>query len=1244
MKKLAYIFLVPFLLLSCMKELDGGQELGRLDFRVSLESFKHTSTKAGEPVELKGGDVKMYLIPEVREWSAPVTKGSIVEDASSVEGFFLFGYRYDDNHEWTGIEEERNLFDAEYVSRRNGSFVMDHPKLWASSDSPKKQRFFAFVASQEGDLSGSSSLGSEESGHHLNYVDADSNNGSGIPSIYYQVACSEEVSSQEDILYALSPELKYTQGGNGVVDLAFSHALTAVKFSVEDFGVPAVIKRVSISNVYRDGVFEFDGAGFLWDTSSSSGSSSYTFSASLADDSDGVSVGRTGESELTGGEATFLMIPQECYSGSEVNIEFEHDGKMYSLYASLEGQVWEMGKEIEYKLSLTDGTYHLDVSSPEAFTQKGVAETIPELFNVKAYIQYAGGVKEALPWSVYGFSEDGGTTWTDVRPTWLTALTESGSGDYDSGDAVSGSVVADRDSYEALVRIQIDEHTSTYVDVLVEKQGDEPLTFTIVTGGDIVWKCSVESYSSTIKYKKNTDDWVEIESTLTGVSIPVEAGDVLKFKGVSWNNSDANPTSQYSFFSSSSGCSFNASGSVMSLIPSGRLLYTTLACLFKNCVGLLTAPELPATSLWRYCYFGMFDGCTGLISSPVLPATTLEKNCYQQMFQRCTGLTSAPELPATTLAESCYYYMFAGCTSLTSAPELPATMLAQTCYFSMFSGCTGLTSAPELPATTLAQHCYNCMFLGCTGLTSAPELPATILASSCYHQMFYGCTGLTSAPELPATTLAESCYESMFRGCTSLVESPKILSMSLASKCCYRMFMDCTSLLNSPELFAPSLAPSCYKEMFRGCISLAVVNVLPATTLAESCYESMFSGCTSLTSAPELPATTLATSCYDRMFSGCTSLTSVSELPATTLATSCYNSMFYGCTSLTVAPELSATVLSNRCYLSMFSHCKSLTSAPELPATTLATQCYYQMFYGCTGLTAVPELPATTLAQSCYYSMFYGCTGLTSAPELPATTLAESCYYQMFMGCTGLTEAPALPATALAGNCYENMFYGCTGLTKTPELLATTLASNCYRGMFSNCTSLASAPELPASTLAESCYQYMFSGCTSLAVAPELPATTLAESCYQCMFGDCYGLTSAPNLPALTLATSCYREMFQNCTSLTETPELPASSLAPYCYESMFRYCYRLTDSPFLPATILASGCYRYMFYSCSRLSSLTCLATDISAINSLTSWLSGAGTNVSGTKTFYKNPAMSDWPVGDSGIPSGWTIVDATL
>ena len=243
-----------------------------------------------------------------------------------------------------------------------------------------------------------------------------------------------------------------------------------------------------------------------------------------------------------------------------------------------------------------------------------------------------------------------------------------------------------------------------------------------------------------------------------------------------------------------------------------------------------------------------------------------------------------------------------------------------------------------------------------------------------------------------------------------------------------------------------------------------------------------------------------------------------------------------------------------------------------------------------TGLTELVSAKTFVFLFSSYYDGDYHDSYLQSAGNLvlPATTLTDACYGDMFEGCTNLTSAPELPATTLASDCYNTMFYGCASLT-TP-------------------------PALPATTLADGCYEYMFEECTNLTVAPELPATTLVLDCYNTMFKDCTSLTTAPELPATTLADRCYREMFYGCTSLTTAPSvLPATTLAEYCYEGMFG--------------------------GCSSLNYVKCLATDISANSCTMDWLRG----VSSTGTFMKDSSMNDWTTGINGIPTNWTVVDAS-
>lgn len=93
-----------------------------------------------------------------------------------------------------------------------------------------------------------------------------------------------------------------------------------------------------------------------------------------------------------------------------------------------------------------------------------------------------------------------------------------------------------------------------------------------------------------------------------------------------------------------------------------------------------------------------------------------------------------------------------------------------------------------------------------------------------------------------------------------------------------------------------------------------------------------------------------------------------------------------------------------------------------------------------------------------------------------------------------------------------------------------------------------------------------------------------------------------------------------------------------YAFTSLFNGCTTLTsaENMILPATTLVSNCYKKMFYNCTNLSSITCLATDISASDCTSNWVSG----VSSTGTFTKSASMISWSTSVNGIPDNWTVV----
>ena len=185
--------------------------------------------------------------------------------------------------------------------------------------------------------------------------------------------------------------------------------------------------------------------------------------------------------------------------------------------------------------------------------------------------------------------------------------------------------------------------------------------------------------------------------------------------------------------------------------------------------------------------------------------------------------------------------------------------------------------------------------------------------------------------------------------------------------------------------------------------------------------------------------------------------------------------------------------------------------------------------------------------------------------------------------------------------------------------------------------------------LSESAFQGAFSKGSSTAVIyidihPDnpliLPVTTLAPKCYMQMFRNCTSLTRAPKFRVEGTAYRCCYNMLRQCSNLEDVSgiELPAMTLSEDCYREMVRQCSKLKTMPILPAKTLAKSCYQQLF-SGSGVTTVICLATDISATDCLKQWMSGAQTK----GTFYKAPEMTSFPSGDSGILSGWTVLNYT-
>ena len=519
----------------------------------------------------------------------------------------------------------------------------------------------------------------------------------------------------------------------------------------------------------------------------------------------------------------------------------------------------------------------------------------------------------------------------------------------------------------------------------------------------------------------------------------------------------------------------------------------------------------------------------------------------------------------------------------------------------LFKGCTKLTDAKNLliPIEEVPNNGLKEMFYGCTSLETAPELLATKLAPYCYNSMFYGCTSLETAPELPATTLADNCYESMFYGCTSLETAPQLPATKLAERCYMRMFQGCTSLETAPELLATKLAERCYAYMFETCTSLYQVFPIKCEQISIDCCKNMFKGCKNLYQAPQLEITLNkdieSSSALSHMFEGCVNLERTSPITISgenTKVDELFQSMFKGCKNLQFLDEIQIS--------------------ENLSILSETNQIYENWLEG--------------IASNGYYVGYFWEKHLSgkswekidknSPLRLPLCIMANN-NCKLILSCenngkifyrTTLTEPLQEYNKDIVINSTEDRFFIYSTQTIKIEVNDATVVILSGNSMSTHITSLENRNYCNVTTLQHKPFRLGNNCIKVLQKAPELPATTLVSNCYESMFGGCTSLTEAPQLPATTLANGCYAYMFLGCRSLTEAPQLLATTLATQCYSGMF--------------------------YGCRNLNYIKMLATDISAYNCLSSWVSDVA-----TEGIFVKSKDATWDVrGTSGIPSGWT------
>lgn len=308
----------------------------------SGNSSKEYSQQEERSLVSEGGETSLPLIVQVEQGIHRLpgleTKASITEDQDYITSLDAWATytKYQDGQptdesrlyfktDGSGALFTKNVTDGIFYPHNNG------PYLWISEGK------FNFIT-----------VAPENSGFVANLNDARNR----VVSFDYTVPA--DAVDQKDILVAY-PDSVVSDFGQSV-PLKFKHVMAAVNVKVGT--VPdGIIRSVKFKGVYNKGTYLPNHHTWTNRTINNGGEFSVNMPAG------GVTVGASSiGTTLTTGEAGFMMIPQQLFTGSEIEVVFYDNlsNKEHTLRASIQGDVWDMNTTTNYWINI-DGSYNLQI-------------------------------------------------------------------------------------------------------------------------------------------------------------------------------------------------------------------------------------------------------------------------------------------------------------------------------------------------------------------------------------------------------------------------------------------------------------------------------------------------------------------------------------------------------------------------------------------------------------------------------------------------------------------------------------------------------------------------------------------------------------------------------------------------------------------------------------------------------------------------------------------------------------------
>ena len=361
---------------------------------------------AVQVIALKGDDAgeRLYLHTLITDGigqgtpahyeNGPTTKAAPVTTATMYADATVFAAVYPSTDTWNNTVAPSYFFDTQVKKTENWATTY----YWPGTN--KRVAFFAYAP------------------HHCAGVTlTTSATTPGAPVFSYTVPAA--VADQTDLLTASSVDVAGIQ--HAPAPLTFKHALTAVRFETGTDLLPGTVTKITLKGVYGTATHRIGET--VWSAYSNVRNFEQTFTTVTPDPN-------VPGSPITQPAATFMMLPQTLPAGAQIEVKYTDKltNTQRTLTANIAGKTWPMGKTVVYRISTSSisVTSTLEVTPPAEYTCQGGNNT----YTVKSYASVSGGGATAnvpIAWEVE-YSTDGGSNWSNTKPTWLTTFTESGAG------------------------------------------------------------------------------------------------------------------------------------------------------------------------------------------------------------------------------------------------------------------------------------------------------------------------------------------------------------------------------------------------------------------------------------------------------------------------------------------------------------------------------------------------------------------------------------------------------------------------------------------------------------------------------------------------------------------------------------------------------------------------------------------------------------------------------------------------